>query len=126
VVQNYLFAVSQAAQARLRVILGRYTLDTLLSESDAINRELHGIIARVTHDWGVEVLGIEIKNIELPGGEQVDYAALHGQRSGEADVWLDESMERTDSPGSLADRAARDVEANAKREVQELRRPRSN
>jgi len=65
-VQNYLFAVSQAAQTNLRAILGRYDLDTLLSERESINRELHGIIARVTHDWGVEVLGVEIKDVDLP------------------------------------------------------------
>jgi regulator of protease activity HflC (stomatin/prohibitin superfamily) len=65
-VQNYLFAVSQAAQTNLRAILGRYELDTLLSERETINRELHGIIARVTHDWGVEVLGVEIKDVDLP------------------------------------------------------------
>jgi len=65
-VQNYLFAVSQSAQTNLRAILGRYDLDTLLSERETINRELHGIIARVTHDWGVEVLGVEIKEVDLP------------------------------------------------------------
>jgi regulator of protease activity HflC (stomatin/prohibitin superfamily) len=65
-VQNYLFAVSQAAQTNLRAILGKYELDTLLGERETINRELHGIIARITHDWGVEVLGVEIKDVDLP------------------------------------------------------------
>jgi regulator of protease activity HflC (stomatin/prohibitin superfamily) len=65
-VQNYLFAVSQAAQTNLRAMLGKYELDTLLGERESINRELHGIIARVTHDWGVEVLGVEIKDVDLP------------------------------------------------------------
>jgi regulator of protease activity HflC (stomatin/prohibitin superfamily) len=65
-VQNYLFAVSQAAQTNLRAILGKYELDTLLAERETINRELHGIIARITHDWGVEVLGVEIKDVDLP------------------------------------------------------------
>jgi regulator of protease activity HflC (stomatin/prohibitin superfamily) len=65
-VQNYLFAVSQAAQTNLRAILGKYDLDTLLSDRESINRELHGIIARVTHDWGVEVLSVEVKDVDLP------------------------------------------------------------
>jgi regulator of protease activity HflC (stomatin/prohibitin superfamily) len=65
-VQNYLFAVSQAAQTNLRAILGKYELDTLLGERESINRELHGIIARVTHDWGVDVIGVEIKDVDLP------------------------------------------------------------
>ena len=65
-VQNYLFAVSQAAQTNLRAMLGKYDLDMLLAEREAINRELHGIIAHRTHDWGVEVLGVEIKDVDLP------------------------------------------------------------
>ena len=65
-VQNYLFAVSQSAQTNLRAILGKYDLDMLLSDREAINRELHGIIARTTHDWGVEVLSVEVKDVDLP------------------------------------------------------------
>jgi regulator of protease activity HflC (stomatin/prohibitin superfamily) len=65
-VQNYLFAVSQSAQTNLRAMLGKYELDTLLAEREAINRELHGVIARVTHEWGVEVLSVEVKDVDLP------------------------------------------------------------
>jgi regulator of protease activity HflC (stomatin/prohibitin superfamily) len=65
-VQNYLFAVSQAAQTNLRAILGKYDLDNLLGERERVNRELHQIIARVTHDWGVEVMGVEVKDVDLP------------------------------------------------------------
>ena len=65
-VQNYLFAVSQAAQTNLRAMLGKYDLDNLLSDRESINRELHGTIARVTHDWGVQVLSVEIKDVDLP------------------------------------------------------------
>jgi regulator of protease activity HflC (stomatin/prohibitin superfamily) len=65
-VQNYLFAVSQAAQTNLKGILGKYDLDAMLSDRETINRELHGIIARLTHDWGVEVLSVELKDVDLP------------------------------------------------------------
>jgi regulator of protease activity HflC (stomatin/prohibitin superfamily) len=65
-IQNYLFATSQAAQTNLRASLGKYGLDTLLSERERINRELRQSIARVTHDWGIEVSSVEIKDIELP------------------------------------------------------------
>jgi regulator of protease activity HflC (stomatin/prohibitin superfamily) len=65
-IQNYLFATSQAAQTNLRASLGKYELDTMLSERERINRELRQSIARVTHDWGIEVSSVEIKDIELP------------------------------------------------------------
>jgi regulator of protease activity HflC (stomatin/prohibitin superfamily) len=65
-VQNYLFAVSQAAQTNLRAILGKFDLNTLLSEREEINKQLHAIIAKVTREWGVEVQGVEIKDVDLP------------------------------------------------------------
>jgi regulator of protease activity HflC (stomatin/prohibitin superfamily) len=65
-IQNYLFATSQAAQTNLRAILGKYELGELLAERERINRELRQIIARITHDWGVEVQSVEIKDVELP------------------------------------------------------------
>jgi regulator of protease activity HflC (stomatin/prohibitin superfamily) len=65
-VQNYLFAVSQSAPTNLRSIIGKYDRDTLLSDRESINRELHGIIARVTHEWGVQVLSVEVKDVDLP------------------------------------------------------------
>jgi regulator of protease activity HflC (stomatin/prohibitin superfamily) len=65
-VQNYLFATSQSSQTNLRAMLGKYELDTLLAERERINRELRQTIARVTHDWGVEVQSVEVKDVELP------------------------------------------------------------
>ena len=65
-VQNYLFATSQSAQTNLRAMLGKYELDTLLAERERINRELRQVIARVTHDWGIEVQSVEVKDVELP------------------------------------------------------------
>jgi regulator of protease activity HflC (stomatin/prohibitin superfamily) len=65
-VQNYLFAVSQAAQTNLRAILGQYDLDTLLSQRKDINDKLHEIIIERTAKWGVEVIGVEIKDVDLP------------------------------------------------------------
>jgi hypothetical protein len=119
-VQNYLYAVGRAAQTNLRAILGKYELDTVLAEPERINQELQGIIAGVARDWGVEVSGVDINNVDLPGGEQVDYAALRGQRPGEADTWLSESMEGIGGgSGPLTVIAPQDVEGDAKQAVQE-------
>ena len=65
-VQNYLFAVSQAAQTNLRAILGEYDLATLLSKRAKINKQLHETIIDRTKEWGVEVIGVEIKDVDLP------------------------------------------------------------
>src|SRR5437763_12382655 len=51
-VDNYLRATSQVAQTALRSVLGQVDLDHLLSERDAINARLQGIIDQQTAPWG--------------------------------------------------------------------------
>ncbi|HZD67961.1 MAG TPA: slipin family protein [Actinomycetes bacterium] len=74
-IQNYLFATSQAAQTNLRAILGRKTLDELLSSREEINAELSAVIAGVTAPWGVRVTSVEIKDVDLP--EDLQRAMAH-------------------------------------------------
>jgi regulator of protease activity HflC (stomatin/prohibitin superfamily) len=65
-IQNYLFATSQAAQTNLRAMLGKKTLNELLSAREEINAELSAVIAGVTAPWGVRVTSVEIKDVDLP------------------------------------------------------------
>ena len=66
-VQNYLFAVSQQAQTSLRSIIGQSEMDQLLSERDAVNRELRQNIDEPTEGpWGIRVERVEIKDVSLP------------------------------------------------------------
>jgi hypothetical protein len=65
-IQNYLFATSQAAQTNLRAILGKKTLDEVLSAREEINAELSAVIAGITAPWGVRVTSVEIKDVDLP------------------------------------------------------------
>ena len=66
-VQNYLFAISQQAQTSLRSIIGQSEMDQLLSERDAVNRELRQNIDEPTEGpWGIRVERVEIKDVSLP------------------------------------------------------------
>ena len=65
-IQNYLFATSQAAQTNLRAILGKKTLDEVLSAREEINAELSAVIAGITAPWGVRVTSVEVKDVDLP------------------------------------------------------------
>ena len=68
-VQNYMYAVSQQAQTSLRSIIGQSEMDQLLSERDAVNRELRRIIDEPTEGpWGIRVERVEIKDVSLPEG----------------------------------------------------------
>ena len=65
-VENYLYATTQLAQTHLRSILGEHTLDELLMSRDKINAKLQGILDQNTDPWGIKVVSVEIKHIDLP------------------------------------------------------------
>jgi regulator of protease activity HflC (stomatin/prohibitin superfamily) len=65
-VANYLFATSQLAQVTLRSICGQAELDELLSEREKINTRIQTILDSVTDPWGIKVVLVEVKHIDLP------------------------------------------------------------
>lgn len=65
-VQNYLYATSQIAQTTLRSVCGQAHLDELLAERDKFNARLQDIIDTHTEPWGVKVVLVEVKQIDLP------------------------------------------------------------
>ncbi len=65
-VENYLFATSQLAQVTLRSICGQAQLDELLAERDKINSRIQEILDAQTDPWGIKVVLVELKQIDLP------------------------------------------------------------
>lgn len=65
-VENYLYATSQIAQTTLRSVCGSVELDELLSEREKLNLQLQELIDRQTDPWGVKVVAVELKRIDLP------------------------------------------------------------
>ena len=65
-VENYLFATSQLAQVTLRSICGQGELDELLAEREKINARIQTILDAQTEPWGVKVVLVELKHIDLP------------------------------------------------------------
>jgi len=65
-IQDYFFATSQLAQTTLRSVIGQSELDELLAERERINEVVRVIIDQGTDPWGIEVTGVEIKDIDLP------------------------------------------------------------
>jgi regulator of protease activity HflC (stomatin/prohibitin superfamily) len=65
-VENYLFATSQLAQVTLRSVCGQAPLDELLAEREKINSRIQEIIDSQTDPWGIKVVLVEVKHIDLP------------------------------------------------------------
>lgn len=74
-VENYRFAVEQAAQTALRSVLGEVELDDLLSQREALNAKLQKILDDHTEPWGVVVTRVNLKQVDLPQEMQRAIAA---------------------------------------------------
>jgi len=65
-VENFQLASTLLAQSKLRDVLGKYDLDTLLANKDQIGKEVLEILQGPTDEWGISIISVEIKNIEIP------------------------------------------------------------
>ena len=65
-VSNYMYAVSLMAQTVLRDVVGQVELDDLLTKRDEVNKRIQSIIEELTAPWGVKVVAVTLKSVELP------------------------------------------------------------
>jgi regulator of protease activity HflC (stomatin/prohibitin superfamily) len=64
-VENFLVAINQLAQTTLRSVLGQHELDEMLSEREKLNDNIQEIIDKRADAWGIKVINVEIKHIDL-------------------------------------------------------------
>jgi len=65
-VQDYVQAVSWAAQTALRDIIGRTALTDLLRGRERIETELQQLIDQRSNPWGVTVSSVEMRDVVIP------------------------------------------------------------
>jgi len=65
-VANYVYQTSQLAQTTLRTVLGEVELDELLSHRDKLNLKIQTIMDQRTEPFGVKVVSVEVKQVDLP------------------------------------------------------------
>jgi regulator of protease activity HflC (stomatin/prohibitin superfamily) len=63
---DYRYQTSQFAQTTLRSVLGEVELDDLLAHRDALNARIQSILDQHTEPWGVKVVNVEVKQVDLP------------------------------------------------------------
>jgi regulator of protease activity HflC (stomatin/prohibitin superfamily) len=65
-VSNYVYQTSQFAQTTLRSVLGEVELDELLAHRDRLNQRIQVIIDGHTAPFGLKVIAVEVKQVDLP------------------------------------------------------------
>lgn len=126
-VQNYMYAISQYAQAALRDVVGSVELDTLLTERDRIAGEIEKMVEKETADWGIRTTAIKIQDIELPADmKRVMAKQAEAERErraviirAEGELTASENLKAaavnlTSIPGGLALRTLATIEASEK------------
>lgn len=69
-IQNYEFAVYQAAMTTLRNVVGQNALDDILKNRDKINHQIQEIVDEITEPWGILIERVEMKDVEIPQSMQ--------------------------------------------------------
>src|SRR5436305_1314158 len=65
-VSNYVYQTSQFAQTTLRSVLGEVELDEMLSQREKLNVRIQDILDKHTEPWGVKVVNVEVKQVDMP------------------------------------------------------------
>lgn len=65
-VEDYKFAITQLSQAALRDVCGKAELDTILSKREEIGKNIRNIVELETAEWGIIIIDVKIKDIQLP------------------------------------------------------------
>src|ERR1700677_226291 len=69
-IENVYNAINQISQTTVRNVVGRFSLDQLLSDTAGINDQIKNVIDLHTEPWGTQVTAVEIKDITLPDNMQ--------------------------------------------------------
>jgi regulator of protease activity HflC (stomatin/prohibitin superfamily) len=69
-IENVYNAINQISQTTVRNVVGRFSLDQLLSDTAGINEQIKNVIDTHTEPWGTQVTAVEIKDIVLPDNMQ--------------------------------------------------------
>ncbi|HEX2919310.1 MAG TPA: slipin family protein [Edaphobacter sp.] len=65
-VANYIYQTSQFSQTTLRSVLGEVDLDELLAHRERLNQRIQTIIDGHTAPFGVKVVSVEVKQVDMP------------------------------------------------------------
>jgi regulator of protease activity HflC (stomatin/prohibitin superfamily) len=77
-VENFEEASRTYVMSALRDIIGEMTLPEVIANIDKINKRLHDSLSEVAEKWGLNVIAVQIKDVDLP---DVVLKAMHEQKA---------------------------------------------
>ena len=91
-VADYVSAINWAAQTALRDVIGKTVLADMLEGREKLSAELQRIIDARTEPWGINVISVEVKDVQIPAALQ-DAMSMQAQaeRERQARVILGDS-----------------------------------
>src|SRR5271165_670212 len=91
-VADYVSAINWAAQTALRDVIGKTPLADMLEGRGKLSAELQRIIDARTEPWGINVISVEVKDVQIPAALQ-DAMSMQAQaeRERQARVILGDS-----------------------------------
>lgn len=91
-VADYVSAINWAAQTALRDVIGRTMLADMLEGRERLSVDLRRIIDARTEPWGINVISVEVKDVQIPAALQ-DAMSMQAQaeRERQARVILGDS-----------------------------------
>ena len=104
-VANYVYQTSQFSQTTLRSVLGEVELDEVLSHRDKLNLRIQSIIDQRTEPFGVKVISVEIKQVDLPD-QMLRAMAKQAEAAREARAKILHAQGEFDAAQRLVDAAA--------------------
>ena len=80
-------AIYREAQLAIRAVIGGFNLDKLLSEKEIVSQELEKMIRKRSAEFGIEILGLGIRDIILPGEmKELMNKVIEAQKAADANL----------------------------------------
>lgn len=79
-VEDYRKASKLFVISALRDVLGGMTLDDVITNIDSVNNKLKEGLKKITHNWGVVIENVEIKDVDIP---KTVLDAMHNEKAAE-------------------------------------------